>query len=105
MSRPIRAPPGWLLIWTPGGAGSSGSARVNYPSAAQRANLDGNPVVEVALLRDGKLQSAKIQRSSGHPEIDAAALEILRLASPFDPFPRSCPATTACCVSPTNGSL
>jgi periplasmic protein TonB len=60
---------------------------VHYPSAAQRANLDGNPVVEVALLRDGKLQSAKIQRSSGHPEIDAAALEILRLASPFDPFP------------------
>jgi periplasmic protein TonB len=60
---------------------------VHYPSAAQRANLDGNPVVEVTLLRDGKLQSAKIQRSSGHPEIDAAALEILRLASPFDPFP------------------
>jgi protein TonB len=60
---------------------------VNYPSAAQRANLDGNPVVEVALLRDGKLQSATIQRSSGHPEIDAAALDILRLASPFDPFP------------------
>jgi len=60
---------------------------LHYPSAAQRANLDGNPVVEVTLLRDGKLQSAKIQRSSGHPEIDAAALEILRLASPFDPFP------------------
>ena len=60
---------------------------VHYPSAAQRANLNGNPVVEVALLRDGKLQSARIQRSSGHPEIDAAALEILRLASPFDPFP------------------
>jgi periplasmic protein TonB len=60
---------------------------VHYPSAAQRSNLDGNPVVEVAVLRDGKLQSATIQRSSGHPEIDAAALDILRLASPFDPFP------------------
>jgi periplasmic protein TonB len=60
---------------------------LHYPSAAQRASLDGNPVVEVALSRDGRLQSATIQRSSGHPEIDAAALEILRLASPFDPFP------------------
>jgi periplasmic protein TonB len=60
---------------------------INYPSAAQRENLDGNPVVEVAIQRDGRLQSATIQRSSGHPEIDAAALDILRLASPFDPFP------------------
>ena len=60
---------------------------LNYPSAAQRRGMTGNPVIEVTLLRDGKLGTAKIQRSSGHPEIDAAALDILRLASPFDPFP------------------
>jgi periplasmic protein TonB len=60
---------------------------INYPSAAQRRGLRGNPVIEVALQRDGKLKSARIQRSSGYPEIDAAALAILRLASPFDPFP------------------
>jgi protein TonB len=60
---------------------------LNYPSAAQRRGLRGNPVVEVAISRDGKLASASIRRSSGHPEIDAAALDILRLASPFDPFP------------------
>lgn len=60
---------------------------INYPSVAQRRGLSGNPVIEVALQRDGKLKSARVQRSSGHPEIDAAALAILRLASPFDPFP------------------
>lgn len=60
---------------------------VNYPSVAQRRGLAGNPVVEVALHRDGRLQQARIVRTSGHPEIDAAALDILRLASPFDPFP------------------
>jgi periplasmic protein TonB len=60
---------------------------INYPSAAQRRGLSGNPVIEVSLLRDGKLKSARVQRSSGHAEIDAAALDILRLASPFDPFP------------------
>jgi protein TonB len=59
----------------------------NYPSVAQRRGLSGNPVIEVALQRDGKLQSARILHSSGYPEIDAAALGILRLASPFDPFP------------------
>lgn len=60
---------------------------VNYPSAAQRQGMKGNPVVEVTLQRDGKLRDARILRSSGHAEIDAAALDILRLASPFDPFP------------------
>jgi protein TonB len=59
----------------------------NYPSVVQRRGLSGNPVIEVALQRDGKLQSARILHSSGYPEIDAAALGILRLASPFDPFP------------------
>lgn len=60
---------------------------INYPSVAQRRGLSGNPVIEVALQRDGKLKSARVQRSSGHAAIDAAALDILRLASPFDPFP------------------
>jgi len=60
---------------------------LNYPSAAQRQGLKGNPVIEVTLQRDGRLRSARIQRTSGRAEIDAAALDILRLASPFDPFP------------------
>jgi protein TonB len=30
---------------------------------------------------------ALVKRSSGRKEIDQAALSILRLASPFDPFP------------------
>lgn len=60
---------------------------INYPSAAQRQGMRGNPVIEVAIARDGRLQDAKIVRSSGHAEIDAASLGILRLASPFDPFP------------------
>jgi protein TonB len=60
---------------------------LNYPSAAQRQGLKGNPVIEITLQRDGRLRAARIQRSSGKAEIDAAALDILRLASPFDPFP------------------
>jgi periplasmic protein TonB len=60
---------------------------MNYPTAARLRELTSNPVVEVTLQRDGKLRLARIQRSSGQAEIDAAALNILRLASPFDPFP------------------
>ncbi|MBS0386998.1 MAG: TonB family protein [Proteobacteria bacterium] len=60
---------------------------LNFPSAARRADLSGSPVIEVALGSNGALISATIRRSSGHAEIDQAALEILRLASPFEPFP------------------
>lgn len=60
---------------------------INYPSAAQRRGLTGNPVLEVFISADGTLREARIQRSSGHAEIDDAALNILRLASPFEPFP------------------
>ena len=61
---------------------------LNFPSAARHSELSGSPVIEVALGRDGRLLEATVQRGSGHPEIDQAALVILRLASPFEPFPR-----------------
>jgi protein TonB len=63
---------------------------LNFPAAARRALASGkthSPVIEVSLLANGDLQDAKIQRSSGSPQLDQAALQILRLASPFDPFP------------------
>ncbi len=61
---------------------------LNFPSAARRADLSGSPVIEVALGSDGRLIEATIRRGSGHEEIDQAALQILKLASPFEPFPR-----------------
>jgi len=59
----------------------------NYPSVARQNGLTGSPTIEVVIEHDGRLRSARIKRASVHPEIDAAALDILRLASPFDPFP------------------
>jgi periplasmic protein TonB len=60
---------------------------LNYPVAARNAGAGGNPVLEVAIGTDGRLQSVRIRRSSGDPELDHAALQILKLASPFNPFP------------------
>jgi protein TonB len=59
---------------------------LNFPANA-RSSQTGNPVLEVAIRADGTLGEAVIKRSSGSKEIDQAALSILRLASPFDPFP------------------
>jgi protein TonB len=46
-----------------------------------------SPVLEVAIESSGTLSKAVIRTSSGYPELDQAALSILKLASPFDPFP------------------
>jgi protein TonB len=62
---------------------------LNFPSAARRQKLSGTPVVEVTIDANGHLDKAVLRRSSGHPEIDDAALRILKLAAPFDPFPRA----------------
>ena len=60
---------------------------INFPDEARRRQLSGNPVLEVAIRADGQLQEVVVRRSSGHRELDAAAIRIVRLASPFDPFP------------------
>jgi periplasmic protein TonB len=60
---------------------------LNYPTAARAAATPLSPVVEVALDSTGALDKVVIRRSSGNPELDEAALAILKLASPFDPFP------------------
>jgi periplasmic protein TonB len=60
---------------------------MNFPDVARREKLSGTPVIEVTIGADGKLVQSLIRRSSGHAEIDEAALRILKLAAPFDPFP------------------
>jgi periplasmic protein TonB len=61
---------------------------MNFPQAAWRAPGTRNPDVEVVILADGTLESARIIRSSGSAKLDQAAVDILKLASPFDPFPK-----------------
>lgn len=60
---------------------------IHFPAAARGAGAAEDPVIEVGISSDGKLDRAVITRSSGNAELDQAALSILKLASPFDPFP------------------
>jgi protein TonB len=60
---------------------------VNFPDVARRRKLSGQPVIEVTIGADGKLLDTVLRRSSGHVEIDEAAMRILKLASPYDSFP------------------
>ena len=60
---------------------------LHFPDEARRHNLSGNPVIEVALAANGGLINAVVRRSSGHAELDRSAIAILKLATPFEPFP------------------
>jgi protein TonB len=60
---------------------------MNFPEIVRRQKLSGTPVIEVTIGADGKLLQTLVRRSSGHVEIDEAAMRILKLAAPFDPFP------------------
>jgi protein TonB len=60
---------------------------MNFPDVARRQKFSGTPVIEVTIGADGKLLQTVVRRSSGHAEIDEAAMRILKLAAPYDPFP------------------
>jgi len=60
---------------------------INFPDVARRRQLSGTPVIEVTIGSNGRLLKTIVRRSSGHAEIDEAAVRILKLASPYDPFP------------------
>jgi len=60
---------------------------LNFPNEARRRQLSGNPVLEVAIRANGTLESVIVRRTSGHRELDNAAVGIVRLAAPFEPFP------------------
>jgi protein TonB len=60
---------------------------INYPTAARANKAAANPILEVGIAAEGTLERAVITRSSGDPELDQAALAILKLASPFEAFP------------------
>ena len=60
---------------------------INYPSEARRRQLYGSLRMLVALLPNGEVESIRILQPSGHSILDQAAVEIVNLAAPFQPFP------------------
>ncbi|MFK8018042.1 MAG: cell envelope integrity protein TolA [Gammaproteobacteria bacterium] len=60
---------------------------LNFPNDEMLNGLTGNPTLEVAIRADGALHDVRVRKSSEHPRIDQSAMRIVRLASPFDPFP------------------
>ena len=51
-----------------------------YPEAARLAENEGTVIVEALVDTDGKIADARIQKSSGNPALDQAALQAARQA-------------------------
>lgn len=62
---------------------------INYPEQARRNRLYGSLRMLVAILPDGSVEDVQILESSGHNLLDQAAVEIVNLAAPFEPFPEA----------------
>ena len=71
-----------------------------YPAAAHGAS--GVVLVRFALNRAGEVISSEVSKSSGNGVLDREALDILRRASPFPPFPTAKPGTQETYIAPVN---
>jgi len=61
---------------------------LNYPQQASAAGIYGQLRLLVALFPDGRVSEVRILSSSGQVVLDDAAIRIVQLAAPFDPFPQ-----------------
>ncbi|MDJ0700172.1 MAG: TonB family protein [Woeseiaceae bacterium] len=59
-----------------------------FPELGDLSGIVGSPTLEVSIDASGNLAEVVIRKSSGSAVLDQAALDILRRASPFDPFPQ-----------------
>lgn len=59
----------------------------HYPVEAKRRRLYGELRLLVTLRPDGSVAETRVMQSSGHALLDNAAVQIVRLAAPFDAFP------------------
>jgi protein TonB len=60
---------------------------MNFPRAVLNQPTARDPVLQVSIASNGKLTEVIVLAGSGNRQLDMAAVDILRRAAPFDPFP------------------
>jgi protein TonB len=59
----------------------------NYPNEAQRKGMTGELTLRFQISRDGNLMNVRLINSSGYNILDEAALQAVKSAAPYYPFP------------------
>ena len=60
---------------------------LNYPQAARDQKLYGSLLLSVSIKSDGSIEKVELRRTSGHKVLDEAAINIVKMAAPYAPFP------------------
>ncbi len=60
---------------------------INYPIKARQQQVYGNVRMLISLNASGQISETRIIKSSGESLLDQAAVDIVNLAAPFEPFP------------------
>jgi len=60
---------------------------INYPVQARQQQVYGNVRMLIAVNASGQISETRIIQSSGESLLDQAAVDIVNLAAPFEPFP------------------
>lgn len=60
-----------------------------FPEKGVPSGITGSPTLEVTISASGQLDEVIVRKTSGSKVLDLAALNILRHAAPFDPFPEA----------------
>lgn len=66
----------------------------NFPEEALQKQIFGSLRLSVTIYPNGAVKNIEVLQSSGHSILDRAAEHIVRLASPFAPFPKEIRSTT-----------
>jgi protein TonB len=82
-SAPVRAPP--VISRTAPGTPSSGLSKPDYPPVSRRLGQEGTVVLQLYILETGRVGDAKVERTSGFPKLDEAAVAHAKKAWRFKP--------------------
>ena len=63
------------------------TGNLNFPSVAAKKNFSGSLILDVGIKSDGSIYSIRVNKSSGIPELDEAAKNIVRMSAPFPSLP------------------
>jgi protein TonB len=58
-----------------------------YPRELKKAKTEGTVTLQFTIDRNGRLVASGVKQSSGHPELDRAAMEMLARADPLPAIP------------------
>ena len=63
------------------------AAFLDYPIGLRSRRIQGTPLIQMILLADGALESAKLLQSSGHEDLDLLALDAVQRAAHYPKVP------------------